>query len=510
MLYYFCRRKILSKQSIFIKSVSIEEIRKCLTEDIDENCDIFISKEITLSEEAMKFLCKNFPNKTFIVRENGNGPQLYDEKETKVLANNVNLIRKKFDKNVEFENGYSVEKAIEASRKINDWVKAIEEKKDGKEELSTFEKYLCAYKFVTEFQYRTGDSHECRDLISVLTGDKIVCVGYARMLKEVCDRLGIPCSLQRVQWKDKNGEYHYHMNNVVLLRDDKYGIDGIYYADPTWDSYDPKITRDSTVIFSNLKFSDIRKIYKNFELSSDSEIYSSLYHEEISDADEFLIDNLNDIKNDSKKILREKKDEFLSKFRDVILNCLDQEQTLSDEADNLNEQIDVNYEMGILCSSVLRDFAIQGNLREKTLKNIKNVITTLHNNYNNFSKQEICDVLTKKVKEIDWDESIIIKYMSSNKSILKKTGKVLKLYNSKNESISKRYILMKDNASVITEQILVEALYNIGIFFGLSKRNSRQYAHNVFDSSVQKASCKSNLREKDVESPIIKKANMVM
>ena len=82
------------------------------------------------------------PNDVIYVNHSDNNIELFDEEETKVLVENVNSLRKDFNKNIEFNNGYSVEKALEASRKINKWVKKINSVKPDGTELSPFEKYF--------------------------------------------------------------------------------------------------------------------------------------------------------------------------------------------------------------------------------------------------------------------------------------------------------------------------------------------------------------------------------
>lgn len=70
-----------------------------------------------------------------------------------------------------------------------------------------------------------------RDLSSSLLGNKIVCLGYARIFNALLEKLEI---------KSKEiylyGEISGHARNEVYIKDDKYGVNGVYYFDATWDS----------------------------------------------------------------------------------------------------------------------------------------------------------------------------------------------------------------------------------------------------------------------------------
>lgn len=128
------------------------------------------------------------------------------------------------------ETQYSVEEAVMASRKLQEWVDVINSIKNNKN-LSVYEKYLYAYDIVTSFVYHEVDKGKSktwsRQLIPILNGDRIVCVGYAAMLTELCKRLEIPCVSKCVN-KD-------HQICFVRIDDDKYNIHGIYVSDPTND-----------------------------------------------------------------------------------------------------------------------------------------------------------------------------------------------------------------------------------------------------------------------------------
>ncbi len=170
------------------------------------------------------------------------GQELFNEEETKTLVNLYNSLQEKgielsFALVFEYGQEVAVEKAIEASRKLNYWVNEIKSARRKGKELSPYEKFLYAYDIVTKFSYKEEDKGQSKDisrhLITVLTGDRIVCAGYAGLLSEICNRLGISCCVQGV---NKN-----HAMCYVRIDDNKWGIHGIYASDPTADSQNPII-----------------------------------------------------------------------------------------------------------------------------------------------------------------------------------------------------------------------------------------------------------------------------
>ena len=119
-------------------------------------------------------------------------------------------------------------------------VNAIDEivNKIKKYNLSPLEQIMYAYDLVRDRVYTSESKEESktmsRDITSVLLGDKIVCVGYANIFEKVLSNLGINSIMYSIKNLDetKNG----HRRNIVHIKDEKYGVDGVYYFDTTWDS----------------------------------------------------------------------------------------------------------------------------------------------------------------------------------------------------------------------------------------------------------------------------------
>ena len=120
--------------------------------------------------------------------------------------------------------------------------------------LSPYEKYLYAYNVAKKYkQYKENNENKgkSRNLYNILDGEFMVCVGYATLLGDLLTKLGIesaPLSVSIDIGYDKVPDDAMvipddvavqsagHARLRVHLVDPKYNIDGIYFADPTWDN----------------------------------------------------------------------------------------------------------------------------------------------------------------------------------------------------------------------------------------------------------------------------------
>ena len=117
-------------------------------------------------------------------------------------------------------------------------------------DLSPLEKYLAVYDIVKNFKpynKSTEGRKKDRELRYILDDNNpyIVCSGFAKLLNELCTRLGIPSKYVNVSYDitDKKTpipievEYIRHARNIIKLDDNKYNIHGYYVADSTWDNH---------------------------------------------------------------------------------------------------------------------------------------------------------------------------------------------------------------------------------------------------------------------------------
>lgn len=126
-----------------------------------------------------------------------------------------------------------------ANSKLNQTVDKIKQTK-----CSPYEMLLMGYLTVTQREYlaEKDDEHgsKSRSVYGVLNNEEIVCQGYAEYLKAIIEMVGdenIKVYNNQVATSSDNKTIDaYHANLVIYIKDEKYGIDGYYYLDPTWDS----------------------------------------------------------------------------------------------------------------------------------------------------------------------------------------------------------------------------------------------------------------------------------
>ena len=120
--------------------------------------------------------------------------------------------------------------------------------------LSPLEKYLFAYnitKKYKEYKENKDKAEEARNLYQILDGEFMVCVGYGTLLKDLLNKLGIESDYYSVGvdtgLDDVPSDALVLPDDVLVTRagharvmvnivDPKYGVDGLYIADPTWDN----------------------------------------------------------------------------------------------------------------------------------------------------------------------------------------------------------------------------------------------------------------------------------
>ena len=127
---------------------------------------------------------------------------------------------------------YTLDDTLNAQMQIDEVIEQI-----NKTNASPFEKYLMAYNYATSRAYKENNQHKAgsRHLTSIFNSDNIVCVGYAKIMDRICEGIGIKSQSQIVDIV-RDGHVSGHQNNIVYLKDEKYGIDGYYYSDACWDS----------------------------------------------------------------------------------------------------------------------------------------------------------------------------------------------------------------------------------------------------------------------------------
>ena len=131
---------------------------------------------------------------------------------------------------------------------------------------SPLEQLIYAYDIVRNNRYNEESENEddkvSRDLSSVVTGDKIVCVGFTNLFNAILNKLQIrnmDYNLEAIN-KGESG----HVRSLVYLQDSKYNIDALYLFDPTWNSMRDDYNCYDDYYFFGKTFSQM----KNFDLSN--------------------------------------------------------------------------------------------------------------------------------------------------------------------------------------------------------------------------------------------------
>lgn len=495
------------KDRILIKDATIEELEDfCAIHDVLKNqYNIGISRETALNKEVLEFLCQHFSNVTFTIENtNPKHQELYDEIETKILASNVNFIRQKYNKNLIFDGGYSVESGVEASRKLNDWVNSIKVARIKGKELSPFEKYLFAYQYATDFFYKDNKKSpgESRDLIPVLTGDKIVCVGFARVLKELCTRLDIPCAVQYVEIRHDDGTIGYHANNSVWINDPKYGICGIYYADSCWDCRKEK-TQETSILYSCMKYSDIETLYNSsiYIQTIDASLRDILFKKEykqIADKEKMASKMLEER---ALQILAGRHDFFVRIFDDVIFDQIDQM-----EHQRGTTRVPIGKEelrqINRYCEDMYSEIIIDDYTSEKMYEKTQLLIKYMIEDYG-FSENELVEFLHKKAEDFKPNRRIAKKFINKDNVSKLAIKQSMDDYSKENNKLKTNFANTKKYASTISPDCIINALYNLGEAFGLDQKQQEKYVSDMVNSSINVALENSFEKKKGVDNPII-------
>lgn len=186
---------------------------------------------------------------------------------------------------------FTLDEALNAQKQIEDLTTRIKNAN-----LSPFEQFLAIYTFLTEREYKRNDNdyYSSVNIFSILNGENIVCLGYANIMKRLCDELGIQCIVQTCELKTPGKPSSLHANNVVIINDDKYNIHGCFYADACWDCKNSKKDIPRTLNYCLIPLADKNKFRR---LSVDIEgSLQCLYSKDFSNFDKYA--NINQVISD--------------------------------------------------------------------------------------------------------------------------------------------------------------------------------------------------------------------
>ncbi len=157
------------------------------------------------------------------------------------------------------EKAWDFEDVLKANSEIDKVVNTI-----LSSQLTPFEAMLYIHNYATQFKYVDSERikgysmEESRVIVGFYKNNKIVCSGYASIVKSIIDKLelkeykGLECELvgcklplkkEFIEKVKSNNDTNYnvsdsagHCHNIIKIKDKKYSIAGYYSEDSTWDS----------------------------------------------------------------------------------------------------------------------------------------------------------------------------------------------------------------------------------------------------------------------------------
>ena len=318
-------------------------------------------------------------------------------------------------------NTFSIEQVNVANKKIESTANKIKEKN-----LSPYEKLMAAYLKVASKKYLVENENEdpsmSRSVYGILNSDKIVCIGYASWLKAIIEATGdenIKVYPNFVKCSDDNETLDdMHGNTVVYVKDEKYGIDGYYYCDPTWDCT-KKDDDARRLCYFMLPLEDINKLSSTHIRAINSKL--------INKEKKFTRDK------SERKLFHEKDPAHISFSEDGILPCSEFLSDLLKNSPELIDEIPKAYCDAVLKNQINPDLARynntvraleyyvnifkSANVTYLTKHDLVDFSRTLYdsistNNYANFKKLSI--ELIEKYSKTDTEQKQIIDELYEN------------------------------------------------------------------------------------------------
>lgn len=481
---------------IFSKNMPISLLDK------NKSQEIFITKDVSLDFNLLNLLITKYPNSkiSILTYDNATNSNLqsnitYNNEELKILADNVNKIRIQYDKDITFDEDYTIEQAISANKKINDWADFINSATIDGEQLSPLEKYTLAYSLVSNRVYASENENQSseisRNLISVMSDDFIVCAGFANILSTLCAQINVPCVFRNCTVHMQDNKWENHANCIVRIEDDKYNIHGFYNSDPTWDAirpetkkYDLKFNlqfkhfllshKDYIALFPNVKLDQMslststgKRKFAPFEIKSIASLFPE--YKPTAKINSEIFDSEN---NDINEILIKK--QILKRLEPIVDNCRGE-----------TTELDAEYLQDV-CSTIV-DYLVQECISKQITEPteypeyINNTLPLISNLIKQSDLAEIFFNITNNLSKADLSESYMMAIEDSSPE------HNYYLYNSK-------YTLAKENASEITEEKLL-MLFNelTPILCEEANKNDQQKIANILTQKHSPLKLKADL-----------------
>lgn len=154
--------------------------------------------------------------------------------------------------------------------------------------LSPFEQVMYAYDITRSRIYKHEDENDdyiaSRDLVKILKSDKIVCLGYAALLKAILDTLGIKNDIISIHKNKTIG----HARNIVGIVDEKYDLNNVFMMDATFNS--KKQENDNSYLNNYIWFAHSKDFFDRVDKKNNYLCENLIYYD--SDIDDEELDEL--------------------------------------------------------------------------------------------------------------------------------------------------------------------------------------------------------------------------
>ena len=244
LIYYNYDRNLVGSNSYAALSSSSISLRNKITKEDLENLKYLPNSttKIVIEEENMKDAVLISERLHELGKENH---VMINVKNKEFVTNNILSNNHYLNENIDIQLGQSIVSVKEYLR----FEKMLYQMIEGTQNLTPFERYISAYNVVKQYkQYKENqiDKSASRNLYAILENEYMVCVGYANMLEDLLNKsgiknihrnVGVDTSYDRFNENETVVSKHdSHAREYVYIKDPKYGIDGFYITDPTWDN----------------------------------------------------------------------------------------------------------------------------------------------------------------------------------------------------------------------------------------------------------------------------------
>ncbi len=250
---------------------------------------------------------------------------------------------------------FSLADAIQVNNLINAETEYIKSLK-----LSPFEQYLMAYDFMSNFCYNedendteNGTEYVSRLLISALTNEYFVCSAYAKVFCGVLKNLGIDCAPEYLYVNAGSETFRQdelHVNVLVHLKDEKYGIAGIVFTDACNDARKAEYIETKSGSMLNVSMGEIGYLLSAVNIEDVKKMHSVFTVDEFSSLQFLYGDTKRLLSDDFTMIFNAFEDQDFLNYFDFFVRIFPEYEVLKNIQDNISDD-----DIGIIYEAISSD-----------------------------------------------------------------------------------------------------------------------------------------------------------